>query len=109
MEKLESFPKIGTGDTFPSFQFKIKDPDNVGSYLDLTGYTFCSQLKTGPGGKVYHDFPYSISGDTVTFEKWVVDVPGRMYLLDIKVTDENGDIVHTSSFYVPIKETISSC
>ena len=109
MEKLQSFPDIGTGDTFPSFQFKLKDPDNEGSYLDLTNYVFCSQLKTSPGGRVYHEFPYSISVDTVTFEKWTIDVPGRMYLLDIKVTDENGDIVHTSKFYVPIKETISSC
>lgn len=109
MIALQSFPEIGVGDTFPSFQFKLKDPVNVGQYLDLTNYTFCAQIKLNSGGKVYHEFTSATATDTVTFDEFIANIPANRYLLDIKTIDGGGFIVHTKKYYVPILDTISSC
>lgn len=108
-ETIPTFDPVKFGETWGPKIIQVENKLNLGTYLDLTGYTILIQLRKRPDQKVFHVFETSVSGTEITMEPngWDVDIPDFTYQGDVLLTDPSGFTYLSNSFLLPVGNSIT--
>lgn len=111
MIALQSFIPVKVGEGWGPFEVQVENSLNPGTFIDLTGYTVCMEVRKYSSGKIFHTFTMTILGDTITIEPsgWIVDIPAYNYQADLMLTPPGGQPLKSNTFLVPIISEITNC